>query len=213
MTDRLSLYNDALTICGERHLASLTESREPRRLLDSVWDNQGVNACLERGQWKFAKRTVRLDYDADITTDYGYRRAFSKPTDWVLTSALCSDEYFNSPLLRYSHEAGYWYADIDEIFVKYVSNDEFYGNDLSLWPSTFSDYVAAHFAAKIIFKLTSDESKRESVIKWEKRQLTTAKSKDAMNQPQLFPAPGSFVNSRYRLRTGRDRGNRNSLIG
>jgi len=37
-TSRLKLYNDALTACGESHLASLTEDREPRRLLDHVWD-------------------------------------------------------------------------------------------------------------------------------------------------------------------------------
>ena len=213
MTSRLELYNAALTICGERHLANLTENREPRRLLDHVWDNDGVDACLERGQWKFALRAVRIDFDPDITPDFGYRRAFLIPNDWVLTSAVCSDEYYTAPLLRYSHEPDYWFADLDEIFVKYVSNDSFYGQDLSRWPATFADYVAAHFAAKIIFKLTSDENKRESVIKWEKRQLLTAKSKDAMTSPQQFPAPGSFVTSRYRSRSRGDRGSRSQLLG
>lgn len=212
-TSRLKLYNDALTICGERHLASLTEEREPRRLLDHVWDNDGVDACLERGQWKFAMRAVRVDFDANVTPDFGYRRAFSKPSDWVLTSAFCYDEFFDVPITRYSDESDYWYADVDEVFIKYVSNDDAFGNDLSLWPATFSDYVAAHFATKIIMKLTSDEKKRDSVIKWEIRQLKLAKSNDAMAGPQKFPAPGNFVNSRYRLGSRRDRGNRNRLIG
>jgi hypothetical protein len=35
---KLKLYNDALGILGERRLASLTENREPRRVLDEVWD-------------------------------------------------------------------------------------------------------------------------------------------------------------------------------
>jgi len=213
MTDRLSIYNSALIICAERTLASLTENREPRRNLDLVFDNGGIDACLEKGQWKFAMRAVRLDFDPAITPDFGYRRAFTIPTDWVLTSAVCSDEYFTAPLLGYSKEVSNWFADVDEIFVKYVSNDTAFGNDLSLWPATFTDYVAAHFAAKIIFKLTSDEKKRESVIKWEKRQLTTAKSKDAMSGPQQFPAPGVFVTSRYHLRSRRDRGSRGRLLG
>lgn len=213
MTSRLEIYNSALTICGERHLSSLNDNVESRRLLDHVFDNNGVDKCLERGQWKFAMRSVRLDYDPDVTMEYGYQRAFSKPTDWILTSAFCSDEYFNSPLTRYVHEAGYWYCDLDEVYIRYVSNDEFYGGDLSLWPGTFEDYVSAHFAAKIIFKLTSDEKKRESVIRWEKRQLTLAKSNDAMAGPQQFPAPGSFVTTRNRFSNRRDRGSRSQLLG
>lgn len=212
-TSRLKIYNAALTICGEREIASLTEDREPRRLLDTVWDNDGVNACLEMAQWKFAMRSVRIDYDADVTPDYGYSRAFSKPTDWVLTSAFCSDEFFRVPNTRYVDESGYWYSDIDEVYVKYVSDDASYGNDLSLWPATFADYVAAHFAAKIIFKLTSDKEKRKEVIDWRDKQLTTAKNKDAMAGPQQFPAPGNFVTSRGSAGGRRDRGNRGNLIG
>jgi hypothetical protein len=211
-TSRLKIYKAALTICGERTIADLTEDREPRRLLDEVWDNQGVDACLEMAQWKFAMRSVRIDYDADVTPDYGFQRAFTKPDDWVVTSALCSDEYFRTPLTRYVDETGYWYSDIDEIYVRYVSNDASYGSDLSLWPATFADFVAANFATKIIMKLTTDEKKRESVIKWESKQLKTAKNKDAMAGPQQFPAPGNFVSSRTRGGR-RDRGNRGQLIG
>jgi hypothetical protein len=50
------------------------------------------------------------------------RGAFAKPTDWVDTSAVCQDEYFRVPLLQYADEVGYWFADLDEIYVKYVSD-------------------------------------------------------------------------------------------
>ena len=72
MTDRLSIYNDALLLCGERGLASLTENTEPRRLLDQVWNNEGVIKCLELGQWHFAMRGVQVDYDPDLEPSYGY---------------------------------------------------------------------------------------------------------------------------------------------
>jgi len=212
-TTKLLIYNAALTICGEREIADLTESREPRRLLDTVYDNGGIDACLEMAQWHFAMRAIRVDYDTDISPDYGYRRGFSKPSDWVITSALCSDEYFKVPLTRYVDEADYWYTDIDEIYVRYVSNDDTYGNDYTLWPATFTDYVAAHFASKIIMKLTADEKKRDSVIKWEETQFKKAKSRSAMVGPQQFPAPGSWVSSRSRLGSRRDRGSRGSLLG
>jgi len=212
-TSRLELYNSALVICGERILTSLTEDRKSRRLLDHVWDNDGVDACLERGQWRFARRTKRFDYDTDMTTDFGYNRAFSKPTDWVATSAVCSDEYFNAPLTDYVDEADYWFAEIDEIYVKYVSNDASFGGNLSLWPATFTDYVGAAFAAKIVLALTQDDEKKQDVLAEEKRRLVLAKSNDAMVDPQQFPPSGSWVNSRSRWGSNRDRGNRGQLLG
>ena len=89
-TTKLLIYNDALMICGERKLASLTEDREPRHLLDHVWDNNGVDACLEQAQWHFAMKTVRLDYDPSVTPEFGYNRAFEKPSDWIITSPEAS---------------------------------------------------------------------------------------------------------------------------
>ncbi len=221
MTTRLELYNAALLICGERFLASLTEDREPRRLLDHVWDNDGVKHCLESGQWKFAMRAVLLDYDTSITPDFGYRRAFSKPTDWCCTSAVCVDEYFNTPLTQYVEETGYWFADYDELYIRYVSNDSSFGGDLSIWPSKFADYVAAHFAGKIILKLTSDKDKQRMILgddfSGNRKGILAAarkeaKSLDAMSGPTTFPATGSWVSSRGG-RSSRDRGSRSNLIG
>jgi hypothetical protein len=105
VTTQLDVYNDALLLCGERFLASLTEEREPRRLLDRVWASNGVRTCLEMGQWNFAMRSVQIDYDSGVQPAWGYNRAFAKPTDWVLTSGLCSDEFMRSPLTRYIDEA------------------------------------------------------------------------------------------------------------
>ena len=102
MTDRLSIYNLAMLNMGERPLASLTEDREPRRIMDQIWNTGGVQTCLEEGQWFFAMRTSQIDYDTDVQPPFGYNRAFSKPDDWLLTCGVCSDEFFRVPLLRYS---------------------------------------------------------------------------------------------------------------
>lgn len=214
MTDKIKVYNTALRYCGERSLASLTENREPRRLLDAVYDNGGIDTCLEEGLWKFATCTIRLDYDTTIDPEFGYRRGFSKPDDWVKTAAVCSDEYFDTPLTRYVHENNYWYADLDEIFVRYISKSTAFGYDLSLWPQTFADYVSAHFANEIVWKLTKNDKTEAKVAKYLKDNKATAKAKDAWNQPQAFPAPGSWVTSRGRTSGDtRDRGNRHQLLG
>lgn len=212
MTTKLEVYNEALLICGERSLSSLTEVRESRYLLDHVYDNDGVQNCLESAQWKFAMRTIRLDYETTIEPEFGYRRAFTKPTDWCLTSAICEDEYFNSPLLYYVDEAGYWYCDLDEIYIRYVSNDSTYGMDLASWPSKFADFVAAHFASKIILKLTTDKERVDQVRKYREKMILEAKNHDAMADPTKFPPPGSWVNARSG-RSFRNRGNRHRLIG
>lgn len=205
MTTRLQLYNAALRLCGERRLSAITENREPRLLLDNVWDDGGRRACLEQGQWNFAMRTRHITYSTDVTPPFGYRRAFAKPTDWVLTAGLCTDAYFREPLLQYVDERGYWYADQDDIYVRHVSDDDNYGNDLSLWPMSFADFAAAYFADKIILKLTSDKDRLAVVKRALKDSRLNALNRDAMNEPTRFPPAGSWVRARF----GRGGGGRN----
>lgn len=196
MTTKLDVYNDALLLCEERFLATLTDNNEPRRLLDQVWASGGVKTCLEEGQWHFAMRTVQIDYDTTIAPGFGYQHGFTKPDDWTLTSALCSDPYFNAPLTRYTDEAGYWYADLDTIYVRYVSDDEGYGNDLLKWPGSFREFVAAHFAAKIGPKLAKADP--DKLAKMRKQRLLDAKNSSAMTGPTKFSAPGTWSMSRLR---------------
>lgn len=209
MTDKLSIFNGSLLVAKERFLVSLSEDREPRRLLDYVWDNGGVKACLEEAQWHFAMRTIQIDYDPGIEPSFGYSRAFQKPADWVLTSALCSDEFFKVPLLRYFDEAGYWYSDIDTLYVRHVSNDANYGMDLNAWPESFKEFVHAHFASRIIGKLQGADSERiKEVMGLRKRCLDIAKNKCAMAGPVQFPAPGGWVTARHYGVNRRDGGSR-----
>lgn len=214
MTTKLSLFNGALMLCGERFLSSLTEEREPRRLLDRAWDDGAwVKACLEQGQWNFAMRTVQIDYETSIEPQFGYRRAFTKPSDWVITSGLCSDEFFRAPLTQYRDEAGYWYADLDTLYVRYVSNDASYGLDFNKWPESFREYVEEYLANKVIRKITDSEEEEAKSDKRLKKKLLHAKSRAAMADPTSFPPPGSWVSARNRMAGGRDGGNRGSLIG
>lgn len=219
MTDKLSVFNDALLLVGERSLSGLTENREPRHLLDQVWDNGAVDSCLEKGQWYFAMRSVLVDYDPAVSPEYGFTYAFEKGSDWILTSAICSDEYYRWPITRYTDENGYWFADETEIYVKYVSNDGSFGNDLSIWPISFKDYVSTYLASRIVMKVSGDKDKLVYLTGQDgnggalARSLDFAKSKAAMALPSSFPARGSWVNARHRSRQ-QDGGNRNGpLIG
>jgi hypothetical protein len=124
-----------------------------------------------------------------------------------------------SPLTQYADEIMYWFCDRDEIFVKYVSDDATYGGDFAKWPASFTDFVKAYFASRIIRKLPGGAAKIEDITDPKKgvlaRTLMIAKNKSAMTQPATFPSRGTWAAARHRG-TGRgwsDGGNTNSLIG
>ena len=212
MASQLTLYNGALLILGERALTGLTEAREPRRLLDTVWARPAINDCLEKGQWNFAMRSVEIEYSSSVTPAFGFTYAFDRPTDLIRTSAVCSDEHFNSPLLQYHVEGAYWYADVNPLYVRYVSNDTDYGGDLSLWPGNFTRYVEAYLAESIVNRVTQDKNEWARVREIAKKALSDAQSTDAMEQPTQFVPRGTWTRSRTRGPAG-DRGNTGSLIG
>lgn len=210
MTTQLAVYNKALGHLGERKLASLAENREPRRVLDDHWD---VDTFLEMGLWRFARRTARFTYDPSIEPPFGYRRGFPVPDDFIRTAKLASDEYFKAPLEEYSIEARVWYADEDEIYVSYISNDPQYGGNIGEWPPSFEEWVACYLASKAAMRITGDEKKANYLLALEGKLLTIAKSRDAMEDPTQPLPHGRWARSRS-ARSGRaDRGNRNSLLG
>jgi hypothetical protein len=198
---KLGLYNGALRILKERKLASLSENREPRRLLDDAYGdgstNGAVRYCLEMAQWTFATRTAEVDYSPSVTPTFGYQYAFNHPEDFVRVCGICEDEFFKSPLLEYADERHYWYAPIQTIYVRYVSNHAMYGADLSLWPESFSKIVEAYLAKEIAGSLTQGDDKvRLANAMWSEAEKT-AKSIDAMNRPTAFPPTGSWVRARH----------------
>jgi len=212
-TTRLKLYNAALGICGERLLASLTEDREPRRIADTVWDNGLVDDVLAQGQWTFATRSIELSSDASTTTQFGYSKGFVQPTDMLRTVALCADERFNTPLTAYHVETGYWYADIDPIWVRYISNDADYGANLSLWPTDFCRFAELYFATLIQPRLTGSKADLMAMKKELRKSRLEAASCDAMEKPTQFAPQGSWVSARQGRAGRSDRGSRSQLIG
>lgn len=205
-TSRLKLYNEALALCGQARLASLSEDVEGRHLLDGVWDNDGVRKVLEAGLWNFAMRPQKLTPNSAVTPAFGYSNAFDKASDWVRTAMICSDEYFSSPLLSYQDEGSYIFSDVDVIYVAFVSDDSIFGGDLSTWTGSFQQYAEAFFASKIIHRTTADKDKIQFLLGHPNypntghldKMLKKAKSIDAMNDSAKFLPPGSWTTSRGR---------------
>lgn len=211
----LTLYNGALRLLGQPKLDSVTEATTRRYLLDDAYNDKALDTCLAQAYWNFATRSTQRDYDASVTPDFGLQFAFAKPTDWVRTITVCSDPYFYCPLVdgSYYDEQGYWFADIDQIYVRYVSNDSQYGGDMSLWPATFVRYFEGYLALQIAPNIEQSGDRVERIEKSMARALLDARSKDAMNEGVKFPPRGSWVMARGGSRARSDRGSRNSFTG
>ena len=194
MASKLGLYNGALLTLGQERLANLAEASTARRALDDAYD-QTLDFCLEQGFWNFAMRAIQADSSASVTPTFGYTFAFTKPDDFVRLHTMSAEPTMREPLLDFVDEPNFWFANVDPLYAKYVSDSANYGGDLSLWPETFTDYVEKRLAVRTCKRITgsdpSDELKKD-----EKRALASARSKDAMNEPPGFPPRGSWANSR-----------------
>jgi hypothetical protein len=193
---KLGVYNQALGHLGERRLASLSEAREPRRVLDDYY-GEAIAHCLEMGPWKFATRLARISQTAGAAPAFGFARAFRKPDDWVRTLQLSEAEHFEPPLIRFAEERGYWYADCTRLHVSYVSNHTVFGGlDLSRWTQLFEDYVVVRLALLACPRIQGAASRAEDLRKQERKALAAAREHDASGAAPQFPPRGSWVTSR-----------------
>lgn len=212
MTDKLSIYNGALNVIGERRLANLSENRETRFKLDDIFDNDFLNRVLQMGQWNFAARSAKIPASTTITPTFGYEFAFPKPDDFVRTMRITFDDFFKQPITRYNDESQFWFMNEDIIFVQYVSNDIQFGGDFSLWPFNFTEMAEHYLAYKVAPRLTGlDLSDTALLGKW-KLALREAKAVDGMEAPARFAPQGAWASSRQGFRSG-ERGKRTQLIG
>lgn len=210
MASKLQLYNAALRLVGERSLASLTEDREPRRVLDEVY-NDAVLYCLEQGFWDRALRTIKAESVPSVEPTFGYLYAFTIPDDWLRTDMQSSQPNFEPPLTDIVAEQGYWYANFDPIYIRYVSSDLQYGRDNGKWLMAFQKYLEAHLAAEICTRLTQGKTDYESLRKLEEKYKREAKSIDAMNGPARFPPEGRWARSKRGFGTSRFNGSTRGL--
>lgn len=219
MADKLEVWNAALVEVGEGTLASLTEARKPRYVLDAVY-SRVVQDCLESGDWNFATEFARLDGDTGIAVSdtgagqsIGYKYGFEKPTDWVRTAGVSLDENFSTPLIDYADEGGRLYADSTPLYFKWVSNDTGYGLEIATWPRSFTRYVEVALAERIVLALTQNQGDKERL---EKVTLPRAKRdalhKDARNESSKFRRVSSW-NAVRGSGLNRERGNWSRFTG
>lgn len=196
--DKLAIYNGALRRLGDRRLASLSENREPRRVLDDAWgsgDNL-VRKALTTGEWNFAIVAVEAGASTDVEPQFGFTYAFDKPSDFLRMAAISTDPRFGLSLTaqQYSDEAGYWFTDDPVIYIRYVSGEA--GLASERWPDVFRQYMECFLASEVCERLTNNRAKRQELMQDAEAALKAAKSNDAMNEGVKYPPRGSWVRAR-----------------
>jgi hypothetical protein len=208
MADKLQVYNGALLHLGAKTLATLTEERKSRRVLDTIWAAGAVRYCLQQGYWNFATRTIKIDATPSVEpNDFGYRYAFPQPSDFVRMLSISYGEYMDIPLNRFVDEAHYWFADYDKLYISYISDDVSYGGSLGDWSESFTRFVELYLAQRAAPSITHDSTIVAKIEKLYKDALSTAKTKDATNQGAKETPLGALASARL---NGRRSGTRSS---
>lgn len=197
--DKLAIYNGALRRLGARKLASLSENREPRRVLDDAWGNADnlPKKALARGEWNFALVAAQVDASPSIEPSFGFQFAFDKPDDFLRLAGISASDRFQPPLdaTGYVDEAGYWFSDYQTIFVRYVSATT--GLISASWPDPFRQFLECYLAAEVAERLTNSRTKRQELLADAEDALRAAKSNDAMNEGAKPLARGSWSSARF----------------
>lgn len=197
---KLRIYNGALRRLGDRSLASLTEDREPRRVLDGAWgsNDEVVKWALERGEWNFGIKSVQIDYNPSVSSSFGFRYTHDKPTDLRRLASLSSDEYMRVPLTndQYIDEATFWFTDYQVLFVRYVSDDTDYGLNAAAWPELFKEMIETKLALESCERLTNSKGLGDRLYQELQVAIKTAKSHDAMQEGIKFFPRGSWARAR-----------------
>ena len=214
VTTQLSIFNQAMWALGLPNLKKVTDAGHPARTMLNLWARVR-DYCLGQGHWKFAEDEVKLTPSVTEVPTFGLTNAFEKPSDFIRVNEIASDEYFIAPIFAIHDRGDFWYCDLDEIYVRYVSKGATKGYDLTRWPETFALYVALHLAT-LAAPLIAPDRKIELITAPGNVGLDEAKknalSKDAVEGPTKFLPEGRWTLSRNG-RTNKGRNSRASLYG
>lgn len=191
MATKLQIYNKALQLCGEPKLASTSEAAEARYDLDVAWDTCVID-LFGAGGWTFATVTTALSDTGSPISGYAYR--FDLPTDLVRIISA-------STTARFSDEADYRlegasgndaiYAQVDTLWVKYISSYLSADAQISYWSAPFCETLGFRLAAEIGMKIATSREKRAELWGLYERRLAENLAREDGNQARQLRLPAA----------------------
>jgi len=204
MSTKLGIWNEALRMLGEHRLTSLTEDTEARYVIEDAWEDAKAYIFTE-GLWNFATKTEEITADTGQTPIPGFNYVFNKPLSWLRTITISGTSLFDTEA-TYRDENNRVYANTDTLYIRYISNDRAVDAQVENWPPAFAKLVSAYLAMVCASRITGSKADVDSIRALYKEQLASAKNKDALDQSQIFLAPGNWVRAMRGSANTRDRG-------
>ena len=181
MGDKLTIFRGAARLLGDGSIASLSEMNNKRLALEEAW-TPSVNFMLEQAFWNFALRDVSLDADTDLEPLFSWDNSFSKPSNWIQTTAISDQPDYRYGFEDFQDRPGVWYANVATLYVSYVSDEAEYGWNIGAWRQSFCKALEAYLAFECGLPISNDKSNRNDLWTLYKSRLSAAKSKDALDE-------------------------------
>jgi len=151
---KLGLYNDALLLLGQRALSTDTEAREPRYDLDNLYNNGGVDYCLEIGRPRYASKLVSLTGAAPVAVTQFAWQIDLPDADFLALDGVFADGKLEQKVKKFYREADYILCDFQSVYVRYIV--DFATSGLTNMTPSFGRVVSAYFARELSVKLDPD---------------------------------------------------------
>ena len=187
MATKLSLYNGALQLLGERRLLTDTDDISTRYDLDALYDTDAVNYCLEIVKPRYASLFDEQPGGAPgVNTEFDF--TISLPVDFIAlwtevdgTPGVYQDGRGESPIYRFIREELHLHCDFDNVWLRYIKAHT--DPQLVQMPPSFAKVVEAYMARELAWKYDPD-SEEMIQTKLEQR-IEVSKAVEIGNQPVL----------------------------
>ena len=186
MPSKLSVFNDALSMCAQPPIESDTTAGEDGDQCRAHWQN-AIEIAHEKTAWDFAKLRAQLARSATTPT-FQYKYYYTLPADLLRILYLSETGTSNAPLLDYEGEPGRIATDAETVYCTYVSTESL--TQIGRWSASFAHYVATELAFRIAPKINS--SALEAIDKERRKALSDAVGLDATQGPPVRRRPGSW---------------------
>lgn len=168
---KLSLYNDALILLGQRVLLTDTEDRPSRHKLDALYDNGAVDYCFEIVKPKFAVKLSSLTGVAPTLTT-AFTNEATLPSTFQALVGVFADATMDQQIKRYTHEEDKILSDFATIFVRFVQDFTTVG--LTNMSHSFGRVVSAYLARELSISIDPDETENMDVQLEKRMEISAA---------------------------------------
>lgn len=187
MADITGIINQA-----RRELGISRRVTAPEEAPDYLEAYQNFRVKLLRDHiWKFAKETVRLARLSEAPPA-GWRYAYQLPSDWLRTMEVYDNQAMLGHEIPYERFGRTIRTYTEECYIVYIRDI----TDPNEMDPNFLDALALRIAWHLALKETNSNTVKAEMRSDYRREMSKARSNDAMEQPAAPQPAGSWTYSR-----------------